>query len=84
MLESPDDRELFVVFADGTSGRETYGAARFLYADPPQNGKLVLDFNRAYNPPCSFTPYATCPLAPPENRLPVRVAAGERKYRGGH
>lgn len=76
--------ELFFVLADRTSGHETYGAARFLYAALPQNGKVVLDFNKAYNPPCSFTPFATCPLAPPENRLDLRIAAGEKKYRGGH
>ena len=57
--------ELFFVMADRTSGKETYGAARFLYAALPQNGKVVLDFNKAYNPPCAFTPFATCPLAPP-------------------
>jgi uncharacterized protein (DUF1684 family) len=75
---------LFFVIADRTSGHETYGAARFLYAELPKDGKVVLDFNRAYNPPCAFTPYATCPLAPPENRLDLRVLAGEKKYRGGH
>ena len=83
MLESPHDHQLFVVFADRTSGKETYGAARFLYADLPREGKIVLDFNQAYNPPCAFTPYATCPLAPPENRLAVRVTAGEKSYAGG-
>ncbi|MDI3261368.1 MAG: DUF1684 domain-containing protein [Fulvimonas sp.] len=79
--------ELFFVFADRTSGKETYGAARFLYAALPAGGldkpgKVVLDFNRAYNPPCAFTPFATCPLAPPENRLDIAVTAGEKKYRG--
>jgi len=76
--------ELFFVLADRTSGKETYGAARFLYAALPKDGKVVLDFNKAYNPPCAFTPFATCPLAPPENRLDVAVTAGEKKYRGGH
>ena len=76
--------ELFFVLADRTSGTETYGAARFLYAALPKDRKVVLDFNQAYNPPCAFTPFATCPLAPPENRLDVRVTAGEKKYRGGH
>jgi len=76
--------ELFFVLADRTSGKETYGAARFLYAALPEDGKVVLDFNKAYNPPCAFTPFATCPLAPPENRLDVAVTAGEKKYRGGH
>jgi uncharacterized protein (DUF1684 family) len=81
VLEAPDDPQLFLIFADRTSGKETYGAARFLYADMPRNGKIVLDFNKAYNPPCAFTPYATCPLAPPENRLDLRIVAGEKKYR---
>lgn len=81
--------ELFFVIADNTSGKETYGAARFLYAALPaagvaRPGRVVLDFNRAYNPPCAFTPFATCPLAPPENRLDIAVTAGEKKYRGGH
>lgn len=76
--------ELFFVLADRTSGHETYGAARFLYAALPANGKVVLDFNKAYNPPCAFTSFATCPLAPPENRLDLRIAAGEKKYRGAH
>jgi len=84
VIEVPGDAQLFLVFADGTSGRETYGAARFLYADPPRDGKIVLDFNKAYNPPCAFTAFATCPLAPPENRLDLRVVAGEKKYRSGH
>jgi uncharacterized protein (DUF1684 family) len=81
VIEVPGDTQLFLIFADGTSGRETYGAARFLYADPPCGGKIVLDFNKAYNPPCAFTAFATCPLAPPENRLDLRVTAGEKKYR---
>jgi uncharacterized protein (DUF1684 family) len=84
VLEEPGATQYFVVFADRTSGKETYGAARFLYVDPPQGGKVVLDFNKAYNPPCAFTPFATCPLAPPENRLDLRVTAGEKNYRGGH
>jgi len=84
VLEAPDAKELWFIFADRTSGKETYGAARFLYADLPKDGKLVIDFNKAYNPPCAFTPYATCPLAPPENRLDLRVTAGEKKYADGH
>ncbi|HEY4292830.1 DUF1684 domain-containing protein [Luteibacter sp.] len=75
---------LFFVFGDLTSGKETYGAGRFLDTGLPVDGKLVIDFNEARNPPCSFTPYATCQLAPPENRMDVRVEAGELKYRGGH
>jgi uncharacterized protein (DUF1684 family) len=84
VIEVPGDAQYFVVFADRTSGRETYGAARFLYIDPPKDGKVTLDFNKAYNPPCAFTAFATCPLAPPENRLDLRVTAGEKNYRGGH
>ncbi len=82
VIEVPGDKELFVIFADRTSGKETYGAARFVYIDMPENGKAVIDFNKAYNPPCAFTPYATCPLAPPENRLDLRVTAGEKAYHG--
>lgn len=84
VLEAPGDTQLFLVFADATSGKETYGAARFLYADMPRDGKIMLDFNKAYNPPCAFTPFATCPLAPPENRLGLRVTAGEKKYGKDH
>lgn len=80
VLESPDDDTFFLVFADLTSGKETYGAARFVYTEPAQGGRIVIDFNKAYNPPCAFTAYATCPMAPPENRLPWRVEAGELKY----
>jgi uncharacterized protein (DUF1684 family) len=82
-LEEPDAKELFYVFRDQTSGKETYGAGRFLYSGMPSDGRVVLDFNKAYNPPCSFTPYATCPLPPAENRLPIRIAAGEKKYEHG-
>ena len=82
ILEEPGAKELFYIFRDETAGKETYGAGRFLYSAMPQNGKVVLDFNKAYNPPCTFTPYATCPLPPPENRLAVRIEAGEKKY--GH
>ncbi|HEU0277197.1 MAG TPA: DUF1684 domain-containing protein [Rhodanobacteraceae bacterium] len=81
VFETPNARELFLMFGDATSGRQTHGAARFLYVDPPRDGKVVLDFNRAYNPPCAFTDYATCPLAPPENKLALAVTAGELKYR---
>lgn len=75
---------LFFVISDQTSGKETYAAARFLYAEPPVDGKLTLDFNMAQNPPCAFTLFATCPLPPKENRLPFAVTAGEKDYRGGH
>jgi uncharacterized protein (DUF1684 family) len=76
----------FFVFRDATAGTETYGAGRFLDTElpDPATGTVVLDFNRAYNPPCAFTPYATCPLPPPQNVLAVRIAAGEMMRGGGH
>jgi len=71
----------YFVFRDGTSGRETYDAARFLYSDLRPDGTTVLDFNQAYNPPCAFNPYTTCPVPLPENRLTtVRILAGEKAY----
>jgi len=73
-------RRLWFTFRDGTSGRETYANARFLYADLRQDGTTVLDFNEAYNPPCAFNPYTTCPLPLPENRLKVPILAGEKDY----
>ncbi len=72
--------ELFFAFRDETSGKTTYGASRFLYSGLPIDGKVILDFNKAYNPPCAFTPYATCPLATAENRIPAPVEAGELAY----
>jgi uncharacterized protein len=79
-----DEGELFLIFRDQTSGKSTYPAARFLYAELPKNLKsasmVALDFNKAINPPCVFTPYATCPLPPPQNRLPLAVTAGELMY----
>jgi len=81
-LQEGPDEDLFFIFHDRTSGRQTYPAGRFLHADRPVEGVVVLDFNRAYNPPCAFTPYATCPLPPLQNRLPVRIEAGELDY--GH
>lgn len=83
IFETPDADELFFVFADRTSGRQTYGGGRFLYADMPKDGRVVLDFNKAYNPPCIFTPHATCPLAPPENRLRTAITAGEKLWSPG-
>jgi uncharacterized protein (DUF1684 family) len=82
VLESPDAQEVFFIFRDRTSGVSTYGAGRFLYAPLPQGGKMTLDFNKAYNPPCAFTAFATCPLPPPQNALPLPVEAGEKNY--GH
>ena len=82
-LEAVDegDGRLFLIFADRTSGHGSYGAGRFVYADPPDaHGNVVLDFNQAYNPPCAFTPFATCPLPPPGNRLDLAVTAGEKIY----
>jgi uncharacterized protein (DUF1684 family) len=69
------------VFRDLTAGKETYHAARFLVTGPIQDSKVVMDFNEAYNPPCAFNPYTTCPLPIPENRLKVRVEAGEMSYK---
>ncbi|HEX8335479.1 MAG TPA: DUF1684 domain-containing protein [Pyrinomonadaceae bacterium] len=78
-LKEQGSEQFFIIFADQTSGKETYGAGRYLYADPPgADGRVTLDFNRAYSPPCAFTKYATCPLPPPQNRLPLSVEAGER------
>ena len=79
VLEEPDAKELFFIFKDQTAGRDTYPAGRFLYTDLPKDGTVVLDFNKAYSPPCAFTAYATCPLPPPQNRLAVRIEAGEKK-----
>ena len=83
-LEALDQGEgtLFLVFADRTSGHGSYGAGRFLDAPMPDaQGRVLLDFNQSYNPPCAFTPFATCPLPPPENRLDLAIQAGERDYR---
>lgn len=75
------DGKLFLVFADRTNGHGSYGAGRFLDAGKPdRQGKVALDFNRAYNPPCAFTAFATCPLPPPENRLDLAITAGEKQY----
>ena len=76
----PGSDKLFFIFGDATNRTETYGAGRFLYADMPRDGKVILDFNQAYNPPCAFSTFATCPLPPRQNRLPVRVEAGEKRY----
>jgi|CXWL01.1.fsa_nt_gi uncharacterized protein (DUF1684 family) len=82
VIEEGDD-QLFVIFGDLTNGKATYGGGRFLYADPPDaDGRVILDFNRAYNPPCVFTPFATCPLPPPGNQLDVAVEAGEKRFAG--
>lgn len=76
------DDKLFFIFADRTSGRETYGLGRFLYAELPSEGAVVLDFNQSYNPPCAFNAFTTCPLPPQSNRIDGWVRAGELKYKG--
>lgn len=75
---------LFLVFGDGTNGAETYGGGRFLEMPPPTAGPVFVDLNRAYNPPCVFTPYATCPLPPAQNKLPFAIRAGEKMFAGTH
>jgi hypothetical protein len=79
--ETDETPGLFLVFRDLTSGKQTYPASRFLHTVPPRNGMVVLDFNEAYNPPCAYDPYTTCPLPPPGNRLRVAIQAGEKSYR---
>ena len=74
--------DYFVMFTDLTNGRQTYAAGRCLYASPPVDGTTVIDFNKAYNPPCCFTPFATCSLPQPQNNLPLAVTVGELMYRG--
>ena len=83
VLEEPGDDELFIMFADATSGHETYGAGRFLYIPIPSGATVPVDFNKAYNPPCALNEFATCPLPPWQNRLKLAVRAGEKKYAGG-
>jgi uncharacterized protein (DUF1684 family) len=78
-----EGEKFFIIFGDKTNKKETYGAGRFVYAAKPDaNGFTYLDFNKAYNPPCAFTPYATCPLPPKQNLLPIEIKAGEKNY--GH
>jgi uncharacterized protein (DUF1684 family) len=76
-----DEKKLFIIFKDSTAGETTYPAGRYLYADLPKDGKVVLDFNRAENPPCAFTKYATCPLPPRQNIMKIAINAGEMKYK---
>jgi uncharacterized protein (DUF1684 family) len=73
-------KRFWFIFRDGTSGKETYETARFLYSDLRDDGTTVLDFNQAYNPPCAFNPFTTCPIPLPENRLKVRIPVGEKAY----
>ncbi len=78
-------KNLFIIFSDETSGMESYGGGRFLYVPgPDSNNKVIVDFNKAYNPPCAFTAYATCPLPPEQNHIPVIITAGEKAYGDGH
>ncbi len=80
-----EGEKLFVIFADKTNGTETYGAGRYLYTDKPAaDGSVILDFNKATNPPCAFVPYATCPLPPRQNFLSIPVPAGEKSYEAEH
>jgi hypothetical protein len=80
VLDGADATDLFVMFADGTSGHDTYGAGRFLHVPFATDGKTVVDFNKAYNPPCAFNDFATCPLPPYQNRVKLKITAGEKKY----
>ena len=80
VLDGAGATDLFIMFADGTSGHDTYGAGRFLHAPFATNGKTTVDFNEAYNPPCAFNHFATCPLPPFQNRLTLKVTAGEKNY----
>jgi uncharacterized protein len=75
-----EDGELFFMFKDATSGKSTYGAGRFLYAAVPKGNEVELDFNKAHNPPCAFTAFATCPLPPKQNILSAAIEAGEKNY----
>ncbi len=83
-LDGGDSGALWLVFADATNRAETYGGGRFVYTSvPDRDGRVIVDFNRAYNPPCVFSPYATCPLPWPANRLAFRVEAGEQRFHPG-
>jgi uncharacterized protein (DUF1684 family) len=75
-----EDDKLFIIFRDASNLMETYTGGRFLYADKPVNGQVVLDFNQAVNPPCAFTHFATCPLPPAQNDLHMAIKAGEKRY----
>jgi len=81
-IREKGEPKLFMIFADNTSGKETYPAGRYLYVDPPDSaGRMIIDFNKAYSPPCAFTKFATCPLPPRQNRLPFAIEAGEKYSR---
>ncbi len=80
LLPSMGDESMFIMFSDATSGRETYGGGRYLTTGIPVENKVIIDFNKAFNPPCAFTDYATCPLPPKENDLPFKLEAGEKTF----
>jgi uncharacterized protein (DUF1684 family) len=82
VYETPENKDLFFIFKDLTSQDTTYPAGRFLHTPLPENGKVIIDFNLAYNPPCAFTDFATCPLPPRQNQMAVRIEAGEKAYHG--
>ena len=85
VVQEPEEDDYFVIFRDQSAGKSTYGSGRFLYvAKPDSTGRVTIDFNRAYTPPCGFTPFATCPLPPRQNWLPFAIPAGERKPKGPH
>lgn len=80
VVEEGEENTLFIIFRDQTSRTTTYAAGRFLYADLPKGETVILDFNKAENPPCAFTSFATCPLPPQQNRLVIAIPAGEKRY----
>ncbi len=83
VIETPGDTQLFIMFKDATAGKETYANGRQLYTSlPDADHRVILDFNKAFNWPCVFTDFATCPIPPPQNTLPIRIEAGEKMYRG--
>ena len=82
VYETDEKKDLFFIFKDPTSQDTTYPAGRFLHTPLPKNGRVVVDFNLAYNPPCAFTDFATCPLPPRQNQMAVRIEAGEKAYHG--
>ncbi|HEY0341156.1 MAG TPA: DUF1684 domain-containing protein, partial [Steroidobacteraceae bacterium] len=85
VLDGADATDLFIMFADGTSGHDTYGAGSFLHVPFAVDGRTTIDFNEAYNPPCAFNDFATCPLPPYQNRTKLKITAGEKNYaRGGY
>ncbi|MCS6992939.1 MAG: DUF1684 domain-containing protein [Anaerolineales bacterium] len=82
--ENAGDGGLFIAFHDKTCGKTSYPGGRYLLTEAPENGRVILDFNKAYNMPCAYTPYATCGLPTPDNRLPIAIEAGEMKYQDNH